>query len=88
MNGPQSFLKKDKIKIVLRKNPLWLWVVQFLNNCKPLDIVIDEKTNNIIELADKKAINTLDEKWLLMGFAVKESSKILKTIVNATHLII
>lgn len=72
-----KLLKKDKIKLYCEKSSMVMGSA-ILNNCKPLDIVIDEKTNNIIELADKKAINTLDEKWLLMGFAVKESSKILK----------
>ncbi|QKJ27343.1 OB-fold protein [Aliarcobacter cibarius] len=69
--------KKDKIKLFCEKSSMVMGSA-ILNNCKPLDAVIEEKTNNIIDLIDKKEISALNEDLFIMGFTIKELSKSLK----------
>lgn len=69
--------KKDKIKLFCEKSSMVMGSA-ILNNCKPLDSAIEEKTNNIIDLIDKKGISVLNEDLFYMGIVIKESSKFLK----------
>lgn len=69
--------KKDKVNLFCEKSSMIIGSV-VLDDCKPLNIVINEKVNNIIRAIDKNALRSLNSNWLKTGVTIKEVSKLLK----------
>lgn len=69
--------KNDNIKLYCEKSSMVMGSA-ILNDCTPIDIVIEERTNIILDSIDKNALKNTSSKFFQMGFMVKELSKHLK----------
>lgn len=69
--------KKDKVNLFCKKSSMIMGSVT-LDNCKPINAIIDERAINIIESIDKSSLQNLNNDWLKTGVIVKEVSKLLK----------
>jgi len=69
--------KNDNIKLYCEKSSMVMGSA-ILNDCTPLDTVIEDRTSIIFDIIDKNALKTLDEKFFQMAVVIKELSKHLK----------
>ncbi|MDD4329972.1 MAG: hypothetical protein PHD79_08470 [Aliarcobacter sp.] len=69
--------KNDNIKLYCEKSSMVMGSA-ILNDCAPIDIVIEERTNIILDAIDKNALKKSNNKFFQMGVMIKELSKHLK----------
>ena len=69
--------KNDNIKLYCEKSSMVMGSA-ILNDCAPIDIVIEERTNIILDAIDKNALKKSNNKFFQMGVMIKELSKYLK----------
>lgn len=58
--------KNDNVKLYCEKSSMVVGSA-ILNDCKPLDVAIEEKANIILSAIDKSVLNSLKVDWMITG---------------------